>query len=260
MRVTVYNKNLNPQFWSPDKILKEEIKSALLKIAKIFLKDINLKVHIRDIYFLGSSANYNWTNSSDIDLHILIDLNDLPMTPVDAKEYTKLLAKKWNEEQDIHIKNHNVEVYIQDVNEVNRSTGVYSLTSGRWVKEAVPQRVVLDKTLIQQKYTTWKQRINDVIKTKNVDELKSVLKDLTSMREAGLTSSGEFSTENLVFKILRQSGLIGRLKKAIQSVKNTDLSVNDGFDPLSFGPNTTSTSDPFDPEYYKKENERMRKM
>lgn len=227
MKVTIYNKTLNPQFWFDNKTLKPEIRTALLKIAQTFFKEIELKVHIRDIYFLGSTANYNWTPTSDVDLHLLIDFNDLPMPGSIAKSFTKMIAKKWNEEQDVSIKNHNVEVYIQDISEENRATGVYSLMLNKWVKEATPQHIVLDKVLIQQKYTTWVQRINHAISSQNVDKLKKVMEDLVKMRETGLVSTGEFSTENLVFKILRQRGLIGQLKIVIQTIKNKNLSLKE---------------------------------
>lgn len=175
MKVTIYNKTLNPEFWSDNKSLKPEIRASLLKIAITFYKDVELKAHIRDVYLLGSSANFNWTPVSDMDLHLLIDFNDLKMSSEMAKEYTKTISKKWNEEQNISIKGYNVEVYIQDVTEENRSTGVYSLTINKWIKEAMPQHIVLDRNLIQQKYTTWLQRINNSIASQNIDKLKKVM-------------------------------------------------------------------------------------
>lgn len=268
MKVIIYNKNLNPEFWTPNKQLRPEIRTSLLKIANTFFKDIELKLHIRDILFLGSSANFNWTPTSDCDLHLLVDFNDLPMAPEAAKLLTKTLAKKWNEEHDILIKGHNVEVYIQDVQEENRATGVYSLLQNKWIKEAMPQNIVLNKNLIQSKYTTWVNRINSAIFSNNPEKLKKVMSDLTKMRETGLQASGEFSTENLVFKILRQRDVIGKLKTAIQNLKNKQLSVRDAYDPTSFGPNPAGTvgvslcsSDGgHDPDYYEREINKMRKM
>ena len=227
MKVTIYNKALNPGLWLEGKILKPEIRAILLKIARTFFKDTEIKVHIRDVLFLGSSANYNWTPTSDVDLHLLIDFNELKMAPDAAKEYTKLIAKKWNEEQEIKIRGHNVEVYIQDVQEENRATGVYSLLSNKWIKEAMPQNIVLDRKLIQEKYTMWVSKINSAIASQNVEKLKIVLHDLVKMRETGLVATGEFSTENLVFKVLRQSGIIGKLKDAIINIRSKTLSIAD---------------------------------
>jgi len=229
MRIRIYNKTLNPAFWDDRKVLKPEIRIILLKIAKTFYTDVNLNAHIRDMLFIGSNSNYNWTPSSDVDLHILIDFNDIPMTSELAKEYTKTIAKKWNEENDVHILNHNVEIYIQDVSEENRSTGVYSLLTDKWIKEAIPQNIVLDRNLIQQKYTTWVDKINKTIKENNPTKLKKVLDDLVKMRESGLTAAGEFSTENIVFKILRQRGILGKIKSSIQNQKNKQLSLREDY-------------------------------
>ena len=259
MKVIIYNKTLNPEFWSDAKALRSEIRTALLKVANVFYSDIELKAHIRDVLFLGSSANYNWTPTSDLDLHLLIDFNDLPTSPGLAKEYTRLLAKKWNEEHDISIHGHNVEVYIQDIAETNRATGVYSLIVNKWIKEAEPQHIVLDRSLIQSKYTTWVSRINQSILQNNPDKLKKVLEDLVKMREAGLSAAGEFSTENLVFKILRQRGTIGKLKTAIQTQKNQQLSVQDAFDPTSQGVNVVVPGDPTN-QHYQSKNSQMKQM
>jgi predicted nucleotidyltransferase len=227
MKVVVYNKNLNPDFWTSEKQLKPEVRVALLKIGQTFFKNSGLKVHVRDIIFLGSSANYNWTPTSDCDLHLLIDFNDLKMPFEQAKQYTKSISKKWNEETDISIKNHNVEVYIQDVSEKNEATGIYSLIQNKWIKEAMPQNIILNKTLIQEKYTTWVNRILNSISSNNIDVMKKTMDDLTIMRQTGLSAAGEFSTENLVFKILRQRDVIGKLKNALQKKNNELLSVNE---------------------------------
>lgn len=247
-------------FWDENKTIKKDIRIALLEIAQCFIKDIELNINIKDVYFLGSSANYNWTPNSDIDLHILMDFNSLHTTPELTKKFTKTLAKNWNMEHNILVKNHNVEVYIQDVMEENRSTGVYSLVSNSWVKEALPQKITLDKNLIQQKYTFWVSKINNAISNQNVAVLKKVLGDLIKMRDVGLSSVGEFSTENLVFKILRQSGNIEKLKTTTQNIKNSQLSIQDGFEPTSFGPNAASTEGLPEPGYYQKQISIMRKL
>ena len=44
------------------------------------------------------------------------------------------------------------------------------------------------------------------------------------MREAGLDKSGEYSTENLVFKLLRSSGYVNQLKDAINNITDKNLS------------------------------------
>jgi hypothetical protein len=73
----------------------------------------------------------------------------------------------------------------------------------------------------------WVSKINDAIASGSIQNLKAVLQDLVKMRETGLVSAGEFSTENLVFKILRQSGIIEKLKDVIINIRRKKLSVRE---------------------------------
>jgi cytidyltransferase-like protein len=63
---------LNPVVFDGLKI-KSKVKDILIKIANEFWNSLELDVDYDDILLLGSSANYNWTPYSDIDLHILVD-------------------------------------------------------------------------------------------------------------------------------------------------------------------------------------------
>jgi hypothetical protein len=68
-----YHKKLNPQFWLNNH-LKSNIRKNLLTLAKFYFKNLNLEdVTIKDIIFTGSLANYNYTNLSDVDLHLVIE-------------------------------------------------------------------------------------------------------------------------------------------------------------------------------------------
>jgi len=45
------------------------------------------------------------------------------------------------------------------------------------------------------------------------------------MRKSGLERAGEFSVENLVFKLLRNQGLIDRLTQMIRDLEDQELSL-----------------------------------
>ena len=63
----------------------------LINIAKHYYESLQLNVPISDITLTGSLANYNWSNYSDFDVHIVIDINkfgekkDLIKDLIDAK-------------------------------------------------------------------------------------------------------------------------------------------------------------------------------
>ena len=68
---------LNPKIWSSNK-LKTDVKKQLLKIADDFFDSLDIPwVDIKDIRLTGSLANYNWSEYSDLDVHLIVDYNDV---------------------------------------------------------------------------------------------------------------------------------------------------------------------------------------
>lgn len=227
MKARIYNDTLNPNIWNADNTIKPEIRDALLKVAQDFYAESELTVPIQDIYMLGSAANYNWGPSSDIDVHVLIDFNKLSMQRELVKKMVDSIKSNWNKNHNIQIKNHRVELYIQDVTETNRAMGIYSILNNRWIKFPLKVNLNLDKNLIQKKYNDMVIQIKNAIKSNNLEDLKRVLKSVYDMRESGLSKGGEFSHENIVFKLLRTRNHLDNLKTAVNNVYDAKLSLKE---------------------------------
>ena len=225
MKVRIYNDILNPNVWDGLK-LKPEIKEKLLQIGKDFYTDTETDAPLKDILFVGSLANFNWSDTSDFDVHVVIDFKDVDENVELVEKLVNALKSKWNDEHDIHLKGHNVEVYIQDVTKENRSSGVYSLMQDKWLTEPQKENVLIDKEKIQQKYNDYVRKINSGIKAQDIEKLKTIVKDVYDMRQSGLDKSGELSTENLVFKILRSRNYIEKLKTEINKLYDKAQSLN----------------------------------
>ena len=71
-----YKKELNPKFWSGE-TFDPTIRAKLLSIAEDFSDALRIEVPIDDIQLTGSLANYNWTEKSDLDVHVLIDFKKI---------------------------------------------------------------------------------------------------------------------------------------------------------------------------------------
>ena len=225
MKVRIYNDILNPAIWDNNK-LNPEIKEKLLQIGKDFYADTETDAPLKDILFVGSLANYNWSDTSDFDVHVVIDFKDVDGNVELVEKLVNALKSKWNDEHDIHLKGHNVDVYIQDVTKENRSTGVYSLMQDKWLSEPQKENIQIDKEKIQEKYNDTVRKINSAIKAQDINKLKTIVKDVYDMRQAGLDKSGELSTENLVFKILRNRNYIEKLKQEIINLYDKKQSLN----------------------------------
>ena len=79
---------LNSELWDEDKKLRSDVRERLLDIAEKFIKPtLGATTTIKDITFTGSLANYNYSDLSDIDLHIIIDFADINKDKEMVKKY-----------------------------------------------------------------------------------------------------------------------------------------------------------------------------
>lgn len=159
------NDKLNPKLWDSNNELKEDVKDKLLDIVDNFLDDLkedNINLSVVDVRLLGSNANYNYTQFSDIDLHIVADLKesgDLTTTQLLCNLYKSLFNSKY----DIKLKGIEVEIYVEDVNSPAKSNGVYSLYIG-WVKKPIKEEIPeIDYDEFERVFDEWENKYFDIV-------------------------------------------------------------------------------------------------
>mgnify|MGYP003347164373 CR=1 FL=1 len=132
--------------------LRPEVKAQLKKIADDFMDEMGISgLDIVDVTVSGSNAAYSYTPHSDLDLHLLVDMSDMPNDEV----YRELFnAKKniYNDSHDITIHGVPIEVYVQDASQPVVSLGEYSIKDDDWIKLPTKRRANLDQTATNQKY------------------------------------------------------------------------------------------------------------
>lgn len=215
------NDDLQPDIWDSEGHIKEDIRTNLIKIAQdywesLYCEDVKCKnVPILDITLTGSLANYNWSKYSDVDLHIIFDINELGDNKEFIKDLLDVKTRKWNSDHDITIKGFEVELYLQPEDQPHHSTGVYSLTNDDWVLEPKKESVSLDKETIRKKYKEFVKQVNDIEKDKDnqsvINRIEKLKDKIKKMRKAGLETGGEYSVENIVFKLLRRNDIMEKL-------------------------------------------------
>ena len=121
-----YHKQLNPAAWK-DGSLHREVRLRLLTIAKIFVKYLEIpNFKVEDVVLTGSMANFNWTKFSDFDLHIVTDYDSLECDDI-AEAFYNAKKRIWNDEHNITINGHEVEMYIEDSATPPVSQGIFSI-------------------------------------------------------------------------------------------------------------------------------------
>ena len=236
---------LNPKIWElpnerymsdpkgQDEIMVPKVRERLLEIAYEFIDFIGVDMVVDDVVMTGSLANYNWSKYSDVDLHILVDFKqfsekELPL----YEELFRLKKTLFNDKHNITIFGYDVELYVQDTSEPHTSSGEYSVLFDEWITKPKNQDVEIDTTSIKHKSEEWMKMIDDVINDaqdeSSLENSKNIItkfKDkLKKYRTTGLEDGGEFSNENLVFKVLRRNGYIQKLFDF--QINNTDKNLS----------------------------------
>jgi len=221
---------LNQEIWIEDKLRRNVLKS-LRAVAQNFYKYLKIDTPIEDIWFTGSLANYNWTNFSDIDLHILVDYSKIEGDKEFVFEYLDSKKDNWMNMHNITIKGFDVEVYAQDVNEEHRATGVYDVMNDEWFRKPPKEKPSINKKSIRKKVKKIVDKLEKLDSIEDVEKIqekgKEIKNKLKKMRKAGLADVGEFSEENLVFKYLRNNGYIGKLYDSMRGAYDKSLSINE---------------------------------
>lgn len=251
-----FQKELHPKIWMRRGQIDPEIKERLLKIANDFFKSLSLpNVGVSDITFTGSLANYNWSNYSDIDLHILVDFNQVDDNTKLVKDFFNSKKADWNSIHDIEIFGFEVEVYVQDTNEPHVSTGVYSLMKNQWLTKPDPRQPDIDWQQVKVKAATLVDQIDRAEEQYYVDDFESAfaiasqLRDKAKkLRSCGLESdAGQNSVENLAFKVLRRNGYLSKLLNLRIDSYDKIMSIDDKQDTHK-GTAIYEEEDPRDPQ------------
>lgn len=209
--------------------MKPEIRKKLLEIAEKFYESLEIETPYNDIYFVGSMASFNWTDQSDVDLHLLFDYSKVNKNTDLVEKYFDVKKKYWNDNHEIKIYGFDVELSCQEKSVKLHSKAVFSLKDNKWISKPDKDSFSIDKEALKTKIVGIVNQIERLEKIKGLDksiELSSKIKDrLKKMRKSGLEKGGEFSIENLAFKYLRNHGYIGKVMKIKRTATDKKLSL-----------------------------------
>jgi len=220
---------LNPKLWDGDE-LHPKVRTAFLKIAKAFYDflDVSEFAQVEDVILIGSNANYNWTEHSDIDLHVLINYLKVDSNYHIVNNYFHAKKSVWNEHYPLTYKGMNIELYAQDSQQkLHATVGIYSVMKGKWLKKPDSTIISVDDQAIALKADPYEYEI-DSLKSSDPHVEKKILsikKRLKHLRQTGLEAEGEYSVENMAYKHLRNKGYLERLKQLEKTVKMDSLKV-----------------------------------
>lgn len=221
---------LNPKLWKNDK-LKPEVTEAIIAIVSEFQDNLEIPLEIVDIHIVGSNASYNWTDNSDLDIHIISNFEFLDCAKEVAQALYNSERSSFNKNYDITIKGINAEIYVEDINSSVASNGIYSIFENEWIKhpEKLEGITIFDT---EKEVSEWLNRIKLAIESNDSEIIKGIINQLYLMRKNSIAIEGEYGKGNQVFKDIRNTGKLDELKDLVKEFKSKELSL-ESFNDLS---------------------------
>lgn len=210
-----YHSKLNPVIWDGRK-LRPNIKQQLLRHADRFAKHTGISLTAaKDVIITGSNCNYNYTKHSDLDVHIIIDTQKSESELYQAR--TSWAVKNKNLTLTGVRVPYPIEFYVENArlrHSRPSGQGVYSLKEDKWMIE--PKRLdnvsLLTDPRVLMKVKHELDYVKNYLLTKGTkQDIIHYKEKMWKRRDAGLHKAGEFSIENMIYKDLRNRGLIDKL-------------------------------------------------
>lgn len=203
--------NLNNQIWKKNKQIIPSIRKKLLEISDWVTKNISDMVEIKTVYFTGSLATYKWLPTSDIDLHIIVDVKE-KICDEPVQEYLDLKSKLFNKDHNIFIKGYKIEVNIKDKEVELKGKGIYDLIKDSWVVEPTPVTRKMNDPEVLKVAEYFQRKIDKLVANQSdIKKVDKIRKEIKELRTEGLKKEGEYSVGNLAFKKLRNTDYLAKL-------------------------------------------------
>ena len=216
---------LNPKLWDGN-LLKNEVSQKINEIVGEFileLQDSDIPISVIDTWIVGSNASYNYTDNSDLDVHIIANLNSVSCDVKTLQLLYNYFKSYFNDKYDIKIKGIPVELYIEDVNSSIYSNGIYSLEKNDWIKFPVYNEIPEVDISLPLKSVI--DEFDAIMMGTSPQSASDLIDHMYMMRKIGLMTDGEYSVGNLVFKEFRNQGYLDKLKDKMSQDVSKELSL-----------------------------------
>ena len=217
------HETLNPLLWNEDNTLKPEVYEKLVDVYEEFIRFIDIPLNIVDVEIVGSNASYNYNDTSDIDLHVIVNSEVNYMDKELLRLFYNSKKGSFNDDYDIDINGIPIELYIEDVKDGNATNGRLKKIKNEWVK--FPEPISYDIPDISNELTVWAEKATNLLNSDDEVSILEFINELYMFRKLGLAENGEASIGNLVFKELRSMGILDDLKSKYYEIKSRKLSL-----------------------------------
>ena len=214
---------LNPSIWGQNNQMKPEVRDKILEVVDIFVENSVIELRPIDILIVGSNASFNYTEHSDIDVHVVINFDDIDGSKELVSAYCNALKSSFNQNYDITIRGIEIEMYVEDCETSAVSNGIYSVKEDKWIK--FPKPIQVQEYDLSDVVNKWKDKINSALQSGDVEEIQNLIDKIYVVRKQAIMVDGEYSKGNQLFKEIRNFGLLDEMKQQVNKEKSKILSL-----------------------------------
>lgn len=221
----VIHDTLNPKLWDiENNKLRPEVREKIIQICDAFEDYLEAPIQICDIQIVGSNCSFNWTEHSDLDVHIIANYEAVTQNTELLDLIYSAKKSQFNSKYDITVHGVEIEMYIQDVKSGIASNGIYSVCDDKWIKEPKPIKNIKNYD-VSQALAKWQDKISQVLESNDRQEINNVINMLYLMRHNSIAKDGEYGEGNQLFKEIRALGLLDKLRERLDEVQSKELSL-----------------------------------
>lgn len=208
--------------------MKFDVRETILSIVGVFIdtvcKNSEICLTPLDVVLVGSNAAYNYSETSDLDVHIILNYDMIDGDPDELiQSYFNAEKTNFNDKYSFTVKGIDVELYVEDVNTSSVTNGIYSVLNDEWIKKPAPTSI--NFLVDQSKLDELIFEINEVFSGESASAIEDMINRLYLMRKYSLSIDGETGQGNLLFKEIRGLGLLDQLKDRLYELKSKYLSL-----------------------------------
>lgn len=242
----VYNRHLDSTLWDANLQLRTMPSNSLQMIVWHYIAYMqNAGLAIRDediaeIFLHGSTSNYYYDATSDIDICIVMDTSRLAasMPGVDIFTVTTAMKIAWMRKHKIRIYGRGVDISIVDVQHPKYGPGVYkvgpaySLPRDVWLRRPVRidgKEIRILRRRARDIYRRYKRLFRECYKNKMSDTyLDTFLSRLWSERRAAYDRAPlqPITPETMAFRMMRRCGVLNKIKERLDKIRNKNFTLS----------------------------------
>lgn len=176
----IYHDKLEPRIWNPDTSINLLVQNSLMMIAWSYIAFLQQNgfpfddSDICDVIVHGSTSNYYYDNTSDIDLCIVANFEHLYSTfpPINLNVVLRSMLMIWKRNFKLRVAGRGVDITIVDVANPqyiegrHKVGGEYSLMHEKWIKQSVRLSDTELRTMrrvARKKYRKYKQMYHHIM-------------------------------------------------------------------------------------------------